>query len=377
MSEHDRLRKSSSRRNVLKTAGAIGVAGIAGCISGGGSGNGDTSSGGKTMTLAGAYTMEAMDELAPMMFREYKENVEEETGGEITVEFAAGGELGAGTELAQKVQQGTIEAAQFSMSNFSPFAPAVDLVNLPYFAGENQNFVNLVTDSFWQEQIHQKARDNGYFVSYYMLVDPRSLATGPSIDQAPRTPSKIEEVDLTHRIPGSDMLEQAWSLAGANASPVNWGETPQALEEGVVDSTHNAFELHPAFGFTDIINHEVLIKAVQDAQVVALNLEWYNSLSSDLQEGIEAASEATFQANLEALPEYRKNAYDVLTDAGVEFVEPSEDELGEWRDAMSYERSEWDEWKEELAGSMETFKEFEKAANTKSDFTVEPQTLPE
>jgi TRAP-type C4-dicarboxylate transport system substrate-binding protein len=43
----------------------------------------------------------------------------------------------------RKVQGGTIQCAQHSLSNFAPFASAVDLINLPYFCGSNQRFTNL------------------------------------------------------------------------------------------------------------------------------------------------------------------------------------------------------------------------------------------
>jgi TRAP-type C4-dicarboxylate transport system substrate-binding protein len=377
-----------SRRTVLKAASALGIGGLAGCTGGGGGGGGDGGDGGGgdggggdggySMTLAGPYTMDAMANYVPMMFEEYKSNVESETDGEVTVEFAPAGELGAGTELAQKVQQGTVEAAQFSMSNFAPFAPAVDLVNLPYFAGTNQKFVNLVTSDTWQEKIHAKVRDKGYEIGYYAVVDPRSIAPGPKFPQEqfpPRTPADME--GITHRTPGSDMLDKAWSMIGANPSPINWGETTQALEEGTADSTHNALEFHPAFGFTDIIQAEVLIKAVEDAQVIALNKEWYDGLPDDLQSAMDAAGQQTFEANLEALSDRRANSVEELRSAGVEFVELSEDERQQWIDAMGYQRSEWDQFKTDLAGDMETFKQFEEAANTKSDFDVSPQTIPE
>lgn len=361
--------------------GVSGTVSLAGCIGDDGGSSGSGSGGGGdesySLTLAGPYTMGAMDKFVPMMFKEYKENVEKETGGQVSVEFAPAGELGAGTELAQKVQQGSVEAAQFSMSNFAPFAPAVDLVNLPYFVGENQRFVNLITSDVWQENIHQSVNDNGYVIGYYTLVDPRSTAPGPKFPNTipPRVPSDMK--DVTHRIPGSEMLKVAWDLVGANPSPINWGETPQALEEGVAGSTHNALEFHPAFGFTDIIEAEVLIKAVEDAQVIALNRDWYNNLPSDLQDSMDAAGQATFEANLNALPEYRKRSVEELRGSGVEMVELSDDELSQWKESMGYQRSEWDSWKKELAGDMDTFKQYEEAANTESDLSVDPQTIPD
>lgn len=359
-----------SRRNVIKTTGAFGTIAFAGCT--GGSDDGEFS-----MTLAGPYTMDAMENYVPMMFEEYRDNVEEETDGKINIEFAAAGQLGAGTELAQKVQQGTVEAAQFSMSNFAPFASEVDLVNLPYFAGTNQEFVNLITSDIWQEDIHQSVRENGYKIAYYTLVDPRSIAPGPHFpnEVPPRVPSDMGNV--THRIPGSDMLEVAWNLAGANPSPINWGETPQALEEGVAGSTHNALEFHPAFGFTDIIEAEVLMKAVEDAQVIALNMQWYENLPSDLQDALDKAGETTFEANLEALSDYRRRSVEELRGAGVEMIELSDDEIAQWEETIGYQRSEWDEWKIDLAGDMETFEQYEEATNTDSEYDVDPQTIPD
>lgn len=366
-----------TRRNLVKTLSTAGVIGIAGCS---GNSSGDTNSSGSSedsfsMTVAGSYTQDAMDNYAPMMFQTYKDEIESRTNGRISVDLASGSELGAGTELAQKTQQGTIEAAQFSLSNFSPFAPAVDLINLPYFAGTNQEFVNLITSDIWQNDIHQKVRDNGYRVGYYALVDPRSIAPGPEFPNEipPRTPSGMEGV--THRIPGSDIIQLAWNLVGANPSPVNWGETPQALQEGVAGSTHNALELHPAFGFTDIIEAEVLIKAVEDAQVIALNKQWYDSLPGDVQTALDEAGQVAFEANLDALSEYRQRSIEELRGSDVQIVELSDSELSQWEEVMGYQRSEYDDFKQQLAGDMETFRQFEEATTQQSDYDVSPQSL--
>ena len=74
-----------------------------------------------TMNLATAYIIGASRSY-PIMQLDMKENVQNTTNGEIYVKLAPGGQLGAGSALAQKVQAGTIQAAQHSISNFAPFA---------------------------------------------------------------------------------------------------------------------------------------------------------------------------------------------------------------------------------------------------------------
>jgi TRAP-type C4-dicarboxylate transport system substrate-binding protein len=376
--------KRANRRAFLGTSAAVGAGLLAGCTGGGGliggggggssasSGNNSGGSTSATMTYATPYTLDA-EQYVPIMQREFKQNVESATNGDITVELAPGGQLGTGTDLAQKVQQGTIEAAQISLSNFSPFASAVDLINMPYFAGTNQEFVNLATSDIWQERIESSIQENGYNVAYYIDIDPRSIATAPSFppgQSPPLTPQDMQ--GIKHRIPGSDLLQTAWNLVGANPSPIDWSETPTALEEGVAESTHNAPSFHPAFGFTDIITNEVPLFAVVDAQVAAMNRQWYQSLSSNLQDAIDQAGEKTFRQNLERVPETRQNAYDTLTEAGVEYHALDDGQIQQWQDAMGYQRPEWEQAKKDLAGSLEEFRQFEQATSQQSDYEASP-----
>jgi hypothetical protein len=48
----------------------------------------------------------------------------------------------------------------------------------------------------------------------------------------------------------------------------------------------------------------------------------------------------------------------------------SDDQLAEWRAAGGYQRSEWDTFKKELAGSMANFAKLEEAANIQGQYYV-------
>ncbi len=68
------------------------------------------------MNVATAYILGASRSY-PIMQLDFKENVQNATNGDVYVKLAPGGQLGAGSALAQKVQAGTIQAAQHSISN--------------------------------------------------------------------------------------------------------------------------------------------------------------------------------------------------------------------------------------------------------------------
>ncbi|WP_206454557.1 TRAP transporter substrate-binding protein [Aurantimonas marina] len=320
-----------------------------------------------TMTIATAYVLGASRSY-PIMQLDLKENIQNATNGKVYVKLSPGGQLGAGGALVQKVQGGTIQAAQHSLSNFAPFAPVVDLINLPYFCGSNQRFTNLVSSDAWKQEVHPKVEARGFKPLFYVVIDPRVVAVrkgGPGPVMKPEDLSGVK-----FRVPGSEMLQQYYRMVGANPTPVAWGETPSAIKQGVADALDPSVGALFVFGFKDILSHVTFTQAVPDSQVYSCNLEWYNSLPQDVQDGIDFASEVTSQQNLAKVPAARAYAMAELRKSGVEFHTLTDDQLAVWKDTAGYQREEWDSYKTELSGDMKTFKRLEEAAGTMGRYYV-------
>ncbi|WP_420859429.1 TRAP transporter substrate-binding protein [Marivivens marinus] len=319
-----------------------------------------------TMTLATAYVIGASRSY-PIMQLDLKENIQNATNGKVYVKLAPGGQLGSGGALAQAVQTGTIQCAQHSLANFAPFASTVDLINMPYLCGSNQRFTNLVNSDTWKSEVHPKVEAAGFKALMYINIDPRVVAVRQGGD-AVITPADMAGVKF--RVPGSAMLQQYYRMVGANPTPVAWGETPSAIKQGVADALDPSVGALFVFGFKDILSHVTFTQAVPDSQVYSMNLEWFNSLPADVQEGIEWAGEMTAHQNLAKVPSARTHAMSELAKAGVQFHSLTDDQLAEWQAAGGYQRSEWDEFKVELAGSMDTFAKLEEAAGTQGRYYV-------
>lgn len=318
------------------------------------------------MTVATAYVLGASRSY-PIMQLDLKENIQNATNGKVYVKLAPGGQLGAGGALVQKVQGGTIQAAQHSLSNFAPFASTVDLINMPYLCGSNQRFTNLVNSGFWKTEVEPKVEANGFKALFYVNIDPRVVAVRKG-GNVVMTPSDMAGVKF--RVPGSKMLQQYYRMVGANPTPVAWGETPSAIKQGVADALDPSVGALYVFGFKDILSHVTFTQAVPDSQVYSCNLEWFNSLPADVQDGVMWGAEMTAHQNLSKVPSARSYAMSELAKAGVQFHALSDDQLGEWKEAGGFQRSEWDEFKVELAGSMDNFAKMEEAAGTQGKYYV-------
>ncbi len=370
---------SAERRNFLKLAGAGSftaavVAGAAGTLWSGEAAaqtakeeRAREKAADHVMTIATAYVLGASRSY-PIMQLDLKENIQNASAGKVYVKLAPGGQLGAGGALVQKVQSGTIQAAQHSLSNFAPFAPTVDLINMPYFCGSNQRFVNLVSSDAWKQEVHPKVAAKGFKPLFYVVIDPRVVAVrkggaGPVI-----TPDDLKGVKF--RVPGSKMLQQYYRMVGANPTPVAWGETPSAIKQGVADALDPSVGALYVFGFKDILSHVTFTQAVPDSQVYSCNLEWFESLPGDVQEAIEFASEITSQQNLAKVPAARNYAMAELRASGVEFHSLTPEQLALWKEAGGYQRAEWDPYKVELAGDMATFERLAEAAGTMGRYYV-------
>lgn len=379
MDQNTKELASSTRRNFLKLAGSGGftaalVAGAAGTLW-------STEAAAQTnkeerdrekaadhvMTLATAYVLGASRSY-PIMQLDLKENIQNATNGKVYVKLAPGGQLGAGGALVQKVQGGTIQAAQHSLSNFAPFASTVDLINMPYLCGSNQRFTNLVNSEHWKSEVHPKVEAAGFKALFYVNIDPRVVAVRKGGAGAVMSPSDLSGVKF--RVPGSKMLQQYYRMVGANPTPVAWGETPSAIKQGVADALDPSVGALFVFGFKDILSHVTFTQAVPDSQVYSCNLEWFNSLPADVQEGVMWGSEMTAHQNLSKVPSARAFAMSELAKSGVQFHSLTDDQLGEWKAAGGYQRPEWDEFKKELAGSMDAFSKLEEAAGTQGKYYV-------
>ncbi len=318
------------------------------------------------MTVATAYVLGASRSY-PIMQLDLKENIQNATNGKVYVKLAPGGQLGAGGSLVQKVQGGTIQAAQHSLSNFAPFASTVDLINMPYLCGSNQKFTNLVNSDTWKNEVHPKVEAAGFKALFYVVIDPRVVAVRQG-GNAVITPGDMSGIKF--RVPGSKMLQQYYRMVGANPTPVAWGETPSAIKQGVADALDPSVGALFVFGFKDILSHVTFTQAVPDSQVYSCNLEWFNSMPADVQEGIMWASEMTSHQNLAKVPSARAYAMAELNKAGVEFHSLSSDQLAEWESVGGYQNADWDPFKTELAGSMDAFEKLVEAAGTQGKYFV-------
>ena len=265
-----------------------------------------------TMLFATEYKIEDYVKY-PIMQAKYKDNVETQSKGEIYCKLHPAGQLGIGAALAQKVQAGTVHGGAVSLSNFSPYTPVVDLINIPYWCGDNQRFANLVTSKAWNDEITPKVMAKGYKPLFYFTVDPRTIASRKGFKLI-KTPSDMQGMKM--RVPPSKLLQTFYRLAGANPTVVPWGETATAIKQGVADGLDPAIAALATFGFQDLLAHISYIRSVPDAQMFAANAGWYQQLNDGQRRAFDSANEQTQVETFAQIEKARAESMRLLREGG-------------------------------------------------------------
>ncbi len=320
-----------------------------------------------TMNVATGYRLGASRSY-PIMQLNFKDNIENFTRGKVYVKLAPAGQLGVGTKIVNKVQSGTIQAGQHSLSNFAPFAPAADLINIPYWCAENQHLVNLVTSDTWKKIVDPRLANHGFKALWYVIIDPRVVALRKGGKGPIRTPDDMKGIKF--RVPGSKILQKVYRLMGANPTPIAWGETTEAIKEGVADALDPSINALYIYGFKNVLSWITFDRAVPDVQAYSCNLEWFKSLPKDVQRQIDEASDVTFRQNLAQVPAARAYAQAELVRSGVKFYTPTDAEIAKWKASCGYQLKTWDDTKKKLAGNLDNFNALQEATKQQGTYYV-------
>ena len=321
----------------------------------------------QTMVIATEYTVE-QEVSVPVVQTAFKRYIEETSEGELAVELHPGGEFGVGGALVEKLLSGSVHAVQVSLANLAASVPAIDLVNIPYWCGDNQRYANLVTSQAWADAIAPPLAARGFKVLFYYTEDPRTIATRRGVAGPVRTPEDAR--GLRVRVPGSRVLAEFCRLIGAEPVAIPWGRTLEAMRGGEADALDPAATTLFTAGFRDVLGSVSLVSSVPDANVYVCNVNWLESLTPGLRTALEEASERAMAASFAALPACREYSADQLRGRGVEIYQPTADEMAAWVEAAGEHRSEWDPFKIELAGSLDAFARLRDAAATKGAYSV-------
>ncbi|MFZ4453972.1 TRAP transporter substrate-binding protein [Salibacterium aidingense] len=246
---------------------------------------------------------------------DFKERVEENSDGNLSVEIFPNGTLGSENEVLEQVQNGGIDMTKVSAGALENFASEYSVFSLPYvFEDEDHFFESMESDAV--QELYESTEEEGFVGLTYYDSGARSFYTK---DTPIEEPSDLEGKKI--RVMDSETQIEMVEAMGGSPTPMPYGDIYTGLQQGVIDGA----ESNPTALTTG--NHGEVAKAFSYDQhtripdIAVMSADTWNSLSENQQEIIKTAAEESTETQKELWAEAVEDAKTEAEEMGVEFYE--------------------------------------------------------
>ncbi|RLB77725.1 MAG: C4-dicarboxylate ABC transporter substrate-binding protein [Deltaproteobacteria bacterium] len=266
-----------------------------------------------------------------------RDMVWEKTNGQIYVDYRPLRQLGGEKDVYNKLKLGAVQGMLSSSVFAANAADRLGIVNLPYVVDTFDKLDTFRNDPEAWEPFANAAVSRGVLAIDITGYGPYGWATTEPIKKladAKKVKFRIAEA------PVNADIYKAWGL---QFTVMPWGDVPQALQTGVITGLdHTAIVCNITKKFTIAKNFTELNYA-QGLFVHLINKRWLNKLPADLR----ATFLAVIAEESAVTREATRKQYDVQVakakEAGVQFYQLSDAEIGELKKLAEPVLKKWGE----------------------------------
>lgn len=275
----------------------------------------------------------------------FKEVVEEESDGRITVELFPSEALGSEQEMLNGIKTGSLDLQMAGGGSMQNIVPQYATLALPFMV-ESFDEAYAVLDGPIGDEWKDLALEQGYKVlSHHDLGFAHVTNNVRPIE----TPEDLEGVVM--RSPSEPTSVTTFETLGAEVSTLPFTEVYPALQQGVVDGQFNPLDAIYETKFHEVQDYLSLLGVFYYHVNFIMNPEEWDSLCPELQEVVQTAadeaqevSRQTTQENDEKYLEILRPEFETVTEepdmeAFREAVEPAFDQFREIVGADTIEKT--------------------------------------
>ena len=309
---------------------------ISGCASSGSSGSED----GEKLTMSIAYS----GEIYESVLNDFAEKTEELSDGDIEIDTIAPGTMGSEKELAESIQDGSIDIASLSDNIIETTTNEMRWAFLPYIVTDYDEVDEHYLDGWVREEIYNVMENNE-------MVPLASYDNGfrnfGSSEKSVKSMDDFKGIKV--RVPDQKDLLRLFELTGAIAVGMDGTEVASSLEQGTIDAADNTIYNFDANGYLDNINFITELNYQYAGNNIAISPSVWENLSEEEQEILQEAAEYAGQNYTDTKREGEQELIEEYDGNEVEFIEPDQD----FQDEMKEIASEvWDESEEEISDEI-------------------------
>ena len=171
----------------------------------------------------------------------FKEIVEKNSNGEITVTIFANAKLGDERTLLERMKMGIVDSAIITTGPIINFVPSYGVIDLPFLFRDPDHAYKVLDGSIGQKLLAEVESQGWKGLAF----GERGFRNLTNSKRKVVTPEDIKGLKI--RVMQNPVYVDSFMALGANAVPMAWTEVLTALQQGTVDGQENPLNVIMAF----------------------------------------------------------------------------------------------------------------------------------
>ncbi len=213
----------------------------------------------------------------------FSARVKELTNGDVDVRVFPSSQLGGEVESLEGMKLGSVQGGMITSSVFSQWAPAFELIDLPFVFKDDQH-AQKACEGFFQEKLAPMLKPHGFRSLGCFNFGGRHLISTFPITELSDVKGKKMRVLL------NPLHVRMWQLAGANPTPIPAAEVYSSLQTRVVDYIDNPKSTYLSFKWYEVAKHFTLLGHVNSIIFLTFSDAWFEKLPAEHKAAMEKAA---------------------------------------------------------------------------------------
>lgn len=271
----------------------------------------------------------------------FKEIVERDSGGKITVQTFYGGSMGDEQANVKQLRNNEINLGVMATGNLTPFAPSAGIFYLPFLMPSPDDAKKLLSDKEFTDALaNQIAKESRTRPLGWVLGGPRILTNSK------HPINNINDLQgLKMRVPPVEMQLAAFRAWGVEPHPLAWSETFNGLQQGVIDGQENPHAVNRDQKFWEVQKYITDVPYINWTGPFLVSEQWYSKLDPKTKELVDRAAREALAYEWDWIADQEKAALQQCLDHGMQIGTPTD--LPEWEKRA---RSTWPQFYDKVGG---------------------------
>lgn len=268
----------------------------------------------------------------------FKELLEAQTDGKMTVKVFPGGQLGQERDINESILAGSVQIG-VGAGALATLAPIMNLLEMPFMI-QGQDHMNRIIESPLGDDLASMIHEQGKFtVLDWFSTGDSSIQT---TDVAIKTPADMKGLKL--RVIENPALAAAIQALGANPTPMPYGEVYTGIQTGVVEGSTLDWGSVNSMHLYELIHHATSPKAafLAEPRPVIVSDTFWASLNKAEQAAMMKAMKEAAAYERQYFKDIQGDAIKAVEAAGVQISEIDEDAF------LEILKPVWDKWAKDL-----------------------------